>query len=143
MLRFSLQETKQFDTEVYDIVGSTVLTAGRLLPDMTEGYWRGEGVAIVLLDWAVETWRNGGCQWKAWSSRLISASLEIGKKRLHVVSCYAPTRGAKGEEKEQFYGDLNRIITACLNMIHMMPVWVAENLGVMHGVKLEVLVGMG
>jgi len=33
-------------------------------------------VAIVLLDWAVETWKAAGSQWRAWNSRIVSATLK-------------------------------------------------------------------
>ena len=73
-----LQETKWFKCDVYDVARSVVLTAGRPIPDAAESFQRGEGVAIVLLDWAVEAWKTGGCKWKAWSSRLVTASLHVG-----------------------------------------------------------------
>ena len=38
--------------------------------DEGDNIQRGEGVAIVLFKWAVEAWKNGGCQWKPWSSGL-------------------------------------------------------------------------
>jgi len=71
---------------------------------------RGEGVAVVLFDWAIEAWKAGGCQWKAWSSRLVTAGLKIGKKCLHVASCGAPTRSARRDEKDRFYDELSSFI---------------------------------
>ena len=34
----------------------------------------------------MDAWKAGGKQWKAWSSRIVSASLEVEKKKLHVIS---------------------------------------------------------
>ena len=54
----------------------------------------------------MDAWRAGGSQWKAWGSRLITATLEIGSGRsgrLHVLSCYAPTFAASREEKNSFF----------------------------------------
>ena len=28
-------------------------------------------MAIVLLEWAVEAWKNGGNQWQSWSSKIV------------------------------------------------------------------------
>ena len=105
-----LQETKWFGCEVYDVGRSVVLTSGRPLPGEGDGFQRGEGVAIVLLDWAVEAWKTGGCQWKALSSRIVTASLEVEKKKFHIVSCYAPTRAASRQEKDAFYDDLGALL---------------------------------
>ena len=52
-----------------------MLASGRDLPDAGGSFRRGEGVAIVLLDWAVQAWKEGGSQWKSWSSRLVTACL--------------------------------------------------------------------
>ena len=41
-------------------------------------------MAIVLLEWAMEAWKNGGCQWKSWSSRIVSARLKVENKFFHV-----------------------------------------------------------
>ena len=54
---------------------------------------------------AVNAWRNGGSQWKAWGSRIISATLDCGE-RLHVFSCYAPTFAASRDEKDEFFNSL-------------------------------------
>ena len=42
---------------------------------------------------AVGDWRTGGSRWKAWSSRLVTATLKVECSRndiLQVFSCYAP-----------------------------------------------------
>ena len=53
----------------------------------------------------LEAW---GKQWKAWSSRCVSALLAFTGRtgRLHVLSCYAPTRAAQREDKEDFFNQL-------------------------------------
>ena len=61
---------------------------------------RGEGVAIVLSGPAVKAWRAGGEQWKAWSSRPVTGTLQplqpekANSDRIHILSCYAPTFSA-------------------------------------------------
>ena len=42
--------------------------------------------------------KAGGSQWNAWSSRLVTTSLEVGSGQLHVLSCYAPTFAVPREE---------------------------------------------
>ena len=69
---------------------------------------RGEGVAIVLSGQAVSAWKAGS-QWKAWSSRLVTATLKVGDRsgdKLHVLSCYAPTFAASRAEKDSFFACL-------------------------------------
>ena len=92
----ALQETKWFGSEVYHVSGSVVLTAGRT-PGQGENVERVEGVALVFSGLAVDAWKRRSSQWSAWSSRAVSACLQVGKGaagRLHVVSCYTPTRAA-------------------------------------------------
>lgn len=66
-----------------------MLTAGRDVPNAGQVRQRGEGVAIVLSGIAVNAWKPGGNQWKAWSSRLITATLEVATR----------------EEKDQFFDE--------------------------------------
>ena len=92
-----------------------VLTAGRKTPREGENVVRGEGVALVLSGLAVDAWKRGGSQWSAWSSRAVSACLQVGKGaagRLHVVSCYAPTRAASRETKDTFLQEIENILSA-------------------------------
>ena len=104
----ALQETKWFGDNVYEVQGSVVVTAGRPTPADGEPIQRGEGVALVLMGSALAAWRRGGKQWKAWSSRCVSALLAFTGRtgRLHVLSCYAPTRAAQREDKEDFFNQL-------------------------------------
>ena len=56
-----------------------MLTAGRDVPEAGQPKHRGEGVAIVLSGVSVSAWKVGGSQWKVWSSRLVTATLEVGR----------------------------------------------------------------
>ena len=103
-----LQETKWFGNDVYDVSGAAVLTSGRKTPSVGENSHRGEGVAIVLMGWAVEAWKACGSKWRAWSPRLVSACLQVGKNTLHMASCYAPTRAASREKN--FFSDLDDML---------------------------------
>lgn len=110
-----LQETKWFGSGVYKVAESVVVASGRPVPGAGVVNQRGEGVAIVLSGPAVEAWGSGGSRWKAWSSRLVSVALKVGKNRtdvLHVVSCYAPTFAASREEKDSFYSLLQEVISS-------------------------------
>jgi len=60
-----LQETKWFGNEVYNIDNAVVLTSGRVRPSSEDNFYSGKGVAILLLDWAVDAWKAAGSQWKA------------------------------------------------------------------------------
>ena len=76
---------------------------------------RGEGVAIVLSGEAVTAWKDGGSRWKAWSSRLVTATLQVGRSssgRLHIISCYAPTYAASREDKNSFFDTLQDAISS-------------------------------
>ena len=111
----ALQETKWFGNAVYSVGESTVLASGRPTPLSVEPRLRGEGVAIVLSGPAVRAWKAAGQQWKAWSSRVISAVLQPGKtnsSRIHFLSCYAPTFSASRDMKNQFLDDLQRAMDA-------------------------------
>ena len=50
---------------VDEVDGNVVLTASRTTPAPGDYIQRGEGVALVLWDQAVDAWRRGGRQWKA------------------------------------------------------------------------------
>ena len=83
-----------------------MLTSGRAKPALGDSKQRGEGVSIMLSRPAMDAWKRAGNQWKAWSSRVVSACLQMGEGsggRLHVVSCYAPTRAARREVKDAFF----------------------------------------
>ena len=72
----------------------------------------------------MNAWKTGGSQWKAWSSRLITANLEISSGRLHILSCYALTFAATREEKDRFFDRLQAALSSfppdeCFVMILM------------------------
>ena len=110
----ALQETKWFGDAVYEVEGGVLLTAGRPTPADGTPIKRGEGIALVLLGPALAAWRCGGKQWKVWSSRCVSAILEFPGHagRLHALSCYAPTRAASREDKDNFLNQLDVFITS-------------------------------
>ena len=109
----ALQETKWFGCATYKVSDSMVLTSGRRTPGDWECAQRKEGMALVFRGKALGAWRQGGQQWKAWSSRCVSAILQADKRtvsRIHVVSCYAPTRAASRDD-DAFFQELNNIIS--------------------------------
>ena len=111
----ALQETKWFGRAVYRVGESVVLAADRPVPALGESCQRGEGVAIVLFVLAIHAWRAAGEQWKVWSSRLMSACLQTGRRKkdhIHVLSCYAPTRAASRDIKDEFFADLEQVLAS-------------------------------
>ena len=82
------------------------MTAGRQVPNQVGIRQSGEGIVIVLSGVAVDAWKLGGSCWKAWNSRLVTASLKFGHQRLHVLSYYASTFAASREEKDAFFNFL-------------------------------------
>ena len=60
----------------------------------------------------MNAWKAGGSLWKAWSLRLVTASLEVGSGRLYVLSCYAPTFAVPREEKDKFYDNLQAALSS-------------------------------
>jgi len=76
-----------------------VLKSCQVRPSSEDNFYRGEGVAIVLLDWAVHVWKAAGSNWKSWSCRSMSVTLKCGDARLLVIFC--PTRAANRERKDK------------------------------------------
>ena len=74
----TLQETKWFGKEVYRVGESIVVTAGQPTPQTGQPRQRSEGVAIVSNGPAASVWKAGGGVWKAWSPRLVTATLQQG-----------------------------------------------------------------
>ena len=69
----------------------------------------------MLSGLALDEWKKGGKQWKVWSSRCVSACLLMPgsrRRKLHVVSCYAPTMAASREDKEAFFPMLDSFISS-------------------------------
>ena len=98
----------------YEVEDCMILYSGRKLPGEGEPVRRGEGVGIVLSPEATRAWRDGGEQWEAISSRIVTARLKMKGGRhvqhLVIVSVYAPTFRAPIVEKEGFYEDLQRVL---------------------------------
>ncbi len=65
-----LQETKWFGSKIYKVGKSIILSSGWDIPKEGGSRQWGEGVAIVMSGPAVNAWKAGGNQLKAWSSRL-------------------------------------------------------------------------
>ena len=106
-----------------------VLTAGRDVPGVGTVRQRGEGVAIVLSGQAVSAWKAGGSQWKAWSSRLVTATLKVDGGNLHVLSCYAPNFTASRAEKDSFFACLQDALLSFPSnecFVTSMLVWAPE-----------------
>ena len=69
----ALQETKWFGNEMYEVDSCILLTAGRKVSVDGKMIQRDKGVALVLNGVEIDAWKHGGKQWKAWSSRYVSA----------------------------------------------------------------------
>ena len=108
----ALQETKWFGEAEYRVRESVVLAAGRPVPASGELVQRGEGVAIVLSGSAIKAWRSGGKQWKAWSSRLVTACLHMGRKSTP-SSCHLviPVLEQQPYTERHFFRDLEQALT--------------------------------
>ena len=89
-----------------------LLTAGHPAPAVGAPVHRGEGVALVVDGPGLAAWNHGGRQWRAWSSRYLSACLDFGGNfcKLHIMSCYAPTRAASRQDKEDFFQQLDTFL---------------------------------
>ena len=109
----ALQETRWFGENTYTVGQSVILASGRHIPASDAVRQRGEGVALVLSNSMTEAWKAGGRQWRAWSSRLVTTVLKLGKHQtevLYVFSCYAPTFASNREDKDAFYSNLQLAI---------------------------------
>ena len=96
----ALQETKWLGSNVYQVSGAVVLTAGRSVPPSDEPVRKGEGVSLVLLNDDIASLQAVGKQWKSWSARMISTFFRIGEKPhdiLHAVSYTMPLHGTLAE----------------------------------------------
>ena len=72
-----IQETKWFGSDVWNVVGYTLLHSGRPLPDESEPQLRNEGVRIVMSKHATMAWKNVGESWEAISSRVVMVRLKV------------------------------------------------------------------
>ena len=111
-----LQETRWFGQETYSVGDSVVLSSGHSLPPEGESLHRGEGVAVVLRGRALKAWKAGGARWRPISSRLAVAQLRMISERkkpfsLHVLVCYAPTFHSSRSAKDNFFNDLQAVLS--------------------------------
>ena len=105
----ALQETKWFDSAVYSVGDAQVLSSGGPVP-RDSARVRSAGVALVVRGRALRAWREGGCQWAAINSRLVTVTLKFKNRKLHIASCYAPTFSARREEKDEFFNILRQFV---------------------------------
>lgn len=123
-----VQETKWFGKDVWQAGKWTFLHSGRPLPnDDGDSARRGEGVGLLMNEESTRAWRLAGEQWRAVSSRVMSArfnlssarageSLPAGYRRsrsslfMTVVNVYAPTAKAPPSVKERFVLDLQTVL---------------------------------
>ena len=124
-----ISETKWFGQAMYNVEGYTILHSGRPVPGDAQRVERNEGVGIVLDPQMTAAWRSAGEEWKAVSSRIVTARVKLEEQRVNktrqannnsavfvtVVSVYAPTHGAPLERKEDFYADLQ----STLDSVHV------------------------
>ena len=112
-------------SDLYEVDGFTVLHSGRELPQPSNVFQRGEGVAVVLDPIMTQAWRDAGESWSAVNSRIVSVHLQFGGKHpsgsqcpsgsqqfVTIISVYAPTHRAPAEVKEKFYDDLQAVISS-------------------------------
>ncbi|XP_030752312.1 craniofacial development protein 2-like [Sitophilus oryzae] len=64
------------------------------------------GVGFLLSDSAKKTLIS----WKPVSDRIITARCKVKIKNITFIQCYAPTEPAQVEDKQNFYGLLNRTL---------------------------------
>ena len=111
-----MQETRWFGSEVYEVGESLLLTAGRERSAVGDSVQRREGIAIILSGPAICAWKRAGKQWKAWGSKAVSACLQVGDRglsgKLHVVSCYAPTRAVRRDVNVAFFQDMECFLSS-------------------------------
>ena len=82
--------------------GEEILYSGK-----EEGSSHEEGVAIMV---AKET-RAALLEWNAVSSRIITARFKAAARNVTVICIYAPTNLATPEAKDEFYAQLQSVIT--------------------------------
>ena len=90
---------------------------------------------------AIDAWKDGGSQRRAWNSRLVSAVLVVGGNRkecLHVLLCYAPTFAAIREMKDDFYNVLQQALSS-IPQRENLSYWVIS----VHALGLDQLNGRG
>lgn len=87
---------------MYDIDGGVVLTAGGHVPATGKLARRSSNCF---------TWQSNESVGQGWEvmEGIVSARVNLGGGKLHVISCYAP-RAATREAKNTFMSDLNNVL---------------------------------
>ena len=94
-----------------------MLHSGRSVPQSGDAVQRGEAVAIVLDPLMATPWRDLGGKWSAISSRIVSVPVQLclndsTKLNVTIVTVYAPTHRASVEMRDQFFDDLQAVISS-------------------------------
>ena len=120
----AIQETKWYESDVWEGQGYTFLHYGYVLLVGEGPAVRNEGVGIALDERAAATWKEAGEVWKAVSSRIIMARLKLisaGQRRavgsgetkstyISTLFVYAPTAKAPPATKQKFMEDLQDVV---------------------------------
>lgn len=67
---------------MYNVEGYTILHSGRPVLGNAQRVERNEGVGIVLDPQMTAAWRSAGEEWRAVSSRIVTARVELEKQRV-------------------------------------------------------------
>lgn len=117
---------------VYDVDGYTILHSGHLVPAKEQRVERNVGVGIVLDPQLTVAWRSAGADWMVVSSRIVTARVKLATQQnnildrqgssskpvcVTVVNVYAPTHRTPQERKDEFYADLQKLLTVYTKMM--------------------------
>ena len=105
-----VSETKWFEQRIYDVDGFVMVHSGQPLPGDSDLAIRNEGVGIIMSPNVAAAWRKSGDNWRAVGSRIVYVMVKLqdsrSRKKLSVISVYAPTYNSSQEQKDIFYDDL-------------------------------------
>ena len=76
-----INETKWFGQAMYNVEGYIILHSGCPVPGDAQRVERNAGVGIVLHPQMTAAWRSEGEEWRAVSSRIITARAKLEKQR--------------------------------------------------------------
>ena len=110
------QREAEYGTEVLGIsetrwkgMGSTTLQSGAKVVYVGDDEVRQGGVAIMISTRA----KRALMEWTPISKRIIKARFYPESKKLTVIQAYAPTNDVMDEEKDEFYNQLQDMISSC------------------------------